>query len=159
MAERNFNERNVVPTGKEPDEKCKKQKRKLTKPVRESIAKCKNLCTDIDAFVNERHKLIPGATVQHPKHDVDILERLAATLQNIHKELAFCEQRLNIIENGELDVIKGHAYENDGRGGSLGSTPTLHVHACNDLAELEKETGIDTLRKTRASVAFYQAEI
>lgn len=159
MAERDSESVTTTAAGAASSEPRKRQKQKLTKPVREAIAKSRRLCECIDAFVVERRKLTPGATTDYPKHDLDIMERITLTLENVHKELVFCEQRLNIIENAELEILQKHAYENDGRGTTSNGQPTLHVHACTDLASLERETGIDTLRKTRASVAFYQAEI
>lgn len=140
-------------------EKKKRQKQAHTKPVREAVAKSRQLCVCLDALIVERLKLVPGVTIDYPKHDLDIMERIALTLENIHKELVFCEQRLNNIENGELEILQKHAYENDGRGTANTLQPTHHVHACSDLHLLEQETGIDTLRKTRASVSFFQADI
>jgi hypothetical protein len=159
MAERDSASVATTAAGDPSREPRKRQKQKLTKPVREAISRSRQLCECIDAFVVERQKLTPGVTADYPKHDLDIMERIALTLENVHKEIVFCEQRLNVIENAELEILQKHAYENDGRGSTSNGQPTLHVHACTDLASLERETGIDTLRQTRASVAFYKAEI
>lgn len=149
-----------------PEETCNNDarehvqaKKKVTKPVREAVAKVRVLCERIDALVLEREKLVPGVTKDLPKHDLDIMARLNVTLENVYTELVFCKKRLNAIENGELEILQRHAYENEGRGATSTGQPTMHVHACTDMYELERETGVDTLRRKRGSVSFFEIEI
>lgn len=119
------------------------------------------MCAQINAFVTEREKLARGPTALALHEDAELISRIAATLGNVHKEIVFCEQRLNVLENEQLESVRKTAYSREGRGAvpEKTSSATTHEHPCSDLTQLELETGVTNLRTTRATYMYALAPI